>query len=80
MGDALVGICRGDVIRVAADDDVAVVEIEYTEHPALHRRYAIDAAPITVVADGDGVTRASFVGAFDATQLWAELAELRERS
>lgn len=74
--------CQGLYAKAAPleSDDVAVVEIEYTEHPALHRRYAIDAAPITVVADGDGVTRASFVGAFDATQLWAELAELRERS
>jgi hypothetical protein len=57
--------------------DVAVAEIEYTAHPDLHRRYDIDAAPITVVADRAGVTQASFVGAFEATALWTKLAELR---
>jgi hypothetical protein len=74
--------CQGLYAKAAPLEsaDVAVVEIEYTEHMALHRRYAIDAAPITVVADSDGVTRASFVGAFDATQLWAELAELRQQA
>ena len=60
-----------------ASDDVAVVEVEYQAEPELHQRYAIDAAPITVLADADGVTRASFVGAFTATDLWAAVAELR---
>ena len=34
--------------------------------------------PIVVVADGDGVVRAAFVGPPTATDLWATLAELRE--
>ena len=58
-------------------DDVTVTEVEYGAQPEIHRRYEIEAAPITVLADADGVTRASFVGAFAATDLWNALAELR---
>ena len=56
---------------------VAVVEVEYQTDPDLHRRYQIEAAPVTIVVDAEGVTRASFAGAFTATDLWAKLAELR---
>ena len=45
--------------------------------PELHARYQIDAAPITVLVDREGVTRASFIGAFTAPDLWSALAELR---
>jgi hypothetical protein len=57
---------------------VSVTEVEYSANRALHDRYHIDAAPITVLADADGVTRASFVGAFAATDLWNVLADLRQ--
>jgi hypothetical protein len=72
--------CAGllDKARPLASDQVSVTEVEYTAQPELHRRYHIDAAPITVLADADGVTRASFVGAFAATALWNVLAELRQ--
>ena len=63
-----------------ASDDVAVVEVEYQTEPDLHRRYGIEAAPVTIVVDAEGVTRASFAGAFTATDLWAKLAELRALS
>ena len=56
---------------------MTVVEVEYGAQPELHRRYQIDAAPITVLVDAQGVTRASFVGAFAAADLWAALAEVR---
>jgi hypothetical protein len=73
--------CEGLAGKAAPLDsaDVAVAEIEYTAHRDLHRRYRIEAAPITVVADARGVTRASFIGAFDAAELWAAIATLRER-
>lgn len=58
-------------------EEVAVVEVEYTVQPDLHERYQIDAAPITVLVDREGVTRGSFVGAFSAPELWSALAELR---
>jgi hypothetical protein len=58
--------------------DVAVTEAEYPTAKALHDRYHINAAPLTVIADAQGVVRESFVGAFAATDLWNTLANLRE--
>jgi hypothetical protein len=71
--------CAGliDKAKPLESDDVSVTEVEYGAEPELHRRYEIEAAPITVVADATGVTRASFVGAFAAAELWTALAELR---
>jgi hypothetical protein len=69
-----------DVVRkaeVLACADVAVVDAEYTAQRALHQRYAIEAVPTVVVADGVGVVRASFLGPVSATDLWAAVAELR---
>jgi hypothetical protein len=60
-----------------ASDDVAVVEVEYFADRALHERYKINAAPLTLVADAEGVVRGSFVGAFNATELWNTVADLR---
>ena len=70
-----------DVARkaaVLASDDVAVAEIEYGPHRELHARYGIDAVPILVIADRDGVVRRSFVGPVSATDLWAAVAAARE--
>src|SRR6185437_6209877 len=50
---------------------LAVAAVEVGAQPELHRRYRIDAVPITVVADRAGVVRASFVGPASATDLWA---------
>ena len=71
--------CAGLVEKALplASDDVAVVEVEYTREPELHARYRIDAAPITVLVDRDGVTRGAFIGAYSAPELWSALAELR---
>jgi hypothetical protein len=63
--------------RVLACDDVAVQDVSYQERKHLHRRYAIEAAPTTLVADADGVVHAAFVGAPSATDLWAAVAEAR---
>jgi hypothetical protein len=60
-----------------ASEDVAVVEIEFPEQRALHDRYHVQAAPMTLVADREGVVRATFLGAFGATDLWKAVAELR---
>jgi hypothetical protein len=72
--------CAGlfDKAKPLESPDVSVTEVEYGAQPDLHRRYAIDAAPITVLVDDAGVTRASFVGSFAATELWNALAELRD--
>lgn len=69
-----------DVVRkanVLACAEVAVVDVEYSNRAALHRRYNIDAVPIAIIADHAGVVRASFVGPMTATDLWAAVAEAR---
>jgi len=62
---------------VLACADVVVQDVSYQGRRDLHRRYAIEAAPTTLVADRDGVVRAAFVGAPSATDLWAAIAEAR---
>jgi hypothetical protein len=63
--------------RVLASREVAVTDVEVTEQPRVHRRYHIDAVPITVIADAAGTVRASFIGPVTATDLWAAVAECR---
>lgn len=70
-----------DVARKAAVLDapaIAVAEVEYGAAKALHDRYAITAVPTLVVADAEGVVRASFLGPVTATDLWAAVAEVRD--
>lgn len=63
--------------QVLASDDVAVAEIEFTAARAVHERYAVDAVPMVVIADADGVVRRSFLGPVTATDLWAAVAAVR---
>jgi len=72
--------CAGTAAKAAilASREVAVEEVEVGGRRDLHRRYAVDAVPTLVVADAEGVVRASFVGQPTATDLWAAVAELRE--
>jgi hypothetical protein len=62
---------------VLAGAEVVVQNVDVGARPDLHRRYGVDAVPVTVVVDGEGVVRASFVGEPTATDLWAAMAELR---
>jgi hypothetical protein len=64
--------------QALASPSVAVAEVELAAEPELHRRYAIDAVPLLVLADAEGVVRASFVGPPSATDLWAAVAEVRD--
>ncbi|MGI8984394.1 MAG: hypothetical protein ACR2HM_07665 [Acidimicrobiales bacterium] len=64
--------------KVLASDSVAVEEAEVKARPDLHRRYHIDAVPIIVIADADGVVRRSFTGPPSATDLWAAVAGARD--
>ena len=61
-----------------ASDAVAVEEVEAVERRDLHERYGIDAVPAVVVADADGVVRASFLGEPSAADLWAAVAAVRD--
>jgi hypothetical protein len=71
--------CAGVLAKAVQLDSPAVVveEAEVTARPDLHRRYHIEAVPITVVADRAGVVRASFIGPASATDLWAAVADAR---
>lgn len=71
--------CRGTVAKALVLDceDVVVADVEVGARKDLHDRYGIDAVPTLVVADAQGVTRASFVGPPTATDLWAAVAEVR---
>jgi hypothetical protein len=62
---------------VLASPSVAYQEIPYQQDKRLHERYHVEAVPCIVVADEDGVVRASFVGVPTATDLWAAVAEAR---
>jgi len=64
--------------KVLSCSQVAVVDVEYSLAPALHRKYNVYAVPIAVIADREGVVRASFVGPMSATDLWAAVAEARD--
>jgi hypothetical protein len=72
--------CKGtwEKASALASDAVAVEEVEAVERRDLHERYGIDAVPAVVVADADGVVRASFLGEPSAADLWAALAGLRD--
>jgi hypothetical protein len=57
--------------------EVAVTELEFPDARTLHDRYHIAAAPTTLVADADGVVRASIIGAFSTTELWSTVSDAR---
>ncbi len=63
---------------VLASREVSVVDVEFAMDPKLHERYNIDAVPTLVIADREGVVRASFLGPVTATDLWAACAEVRQ--
>ena len=62
---------------VLASREVSVFDADYGTHRDLHQRYNIDAVPTLVIADRDGVVKASFLGPVSATDLWAACAEAR---
>lgn len=70
-----------DVVRkaeVLRSDDVTVQAVSFQADGALHERYAIDAVPCLVIADGEGVVHRAFLGPVTATDLWAAVAEARK--
>lgn len=69
---------RAVPLDAGPDGPVCVQEIEVGADPELHRRYGIDAVPLVLIADGDGVVVEHFLGPVTATDLWAAVAEARE--
>jgi thioredoxin-related protein len=74
------GTCEAvwDKAKILASEAVATQELEVSAERDLHKKYAIDGVPATVLVDAAGVVRASFLGPVTSTDLWATLAELRD--
>ncbi len=64
-------------VEVLESEWVATAEVEFSADRELHKRYGIDAVPLVVIADHEGVNQRHFYGATSATDLWAAVAELR---
>lgn len=62
--------------QTLASADVAVQEVEVGARGDLHRRYNVEAVPTLVVADRQGVVRASIVGPPGEGELEQAFAEL----
>ena len=71
--------CEAALAKAAplASADVVVQDVAYQTNQKLQERYGIDAAPTIVVADRQGVVRASFIGTPSTADLWAAVAEVR---
>jgi len=67
----------GPKVRVLESRDVATCELSFETRRDLHDRYRIEAIPMILVVDGEGVVQRAFVGATTATDLWAAVAEVR---
>lgn len=70
-----------DVARKASvlrSREVLVAEFEYSQQRGLHDKYGIDAVPTLLIADRDGVVKRHFLGPVTATDLWAEMARVRD--
>jgi hypothetical protein len=71
--------CAGvlEKAQVLASEQVVVQELEAVRDRDFHRRYGIDAVPLVVLADEDGVVVASFLGPVPAADLWAAVEAAR---
>ena len=71
--------CQGtwEKVELVESEAVAVQDVRFPAQRTLHDRYGIEAVPLVLVADAEGVVRSSFVGPPSAADLWASLAELR---
>jgi len=66
--------------RVLATGEVAYDEISYQTDKPRHERYGVEAVPMVLVADAEGVVVKSFVGDVTAIDLWGAVATARDPS
>lgn len=67
-----------EAAKSLADDSLAVQEVEHRRHGELHRRYAVDAVPLAVLADRSGTVCASLAGPATSAELSALIASARQ--
>ena len=72
--------CAGVLSRALPleSSEVAVAEVEAAADREVHDRYGIDAVPLVLVVDDEGVVRHHHLGPVSSTHLWASLAEVRQ--
>lgn len=58
--------------------EVAVFDAEEARSGSLHRKYGVEAVPMTLLADTEGVVVDAYFGRVTATDLWAAVAEARQ--
>jgi hypothetical protein len=66
-----------DKAQVLASGSVAVRELDAVRDRSVHQRYGINAVPLVIVCDVDGVVRHHTLGPVTATDLWAAVADVR---
>jgi hypothetical protein len=66
-----------DKARLLESDQVAYAEVPWQDRRDLHDRYGVEDVPLIVLADGDGVVRASFVGTPEFAELAGAMASVR---
>ena len=73
------GACKdlAPKVQVLECTQVAIHESSFETDRDTHTRYAIQALPMILIADTEGIVRRAFVGATTATDLWAAVAEVR---
>jgi hypothetical protein len=69
---------RAAPLDAGPEGPVVVQQLEATADRELHRRYGVEAVPLVLVVDGQGIVRSHFIGPVTATDLWAAVAEARE--
>ena len=71
--------CEAALAKAAplASADLAVQDVSYQTDQKLQERYHIDAAPTIVIADREGVVRASFIGTPSTGDLWTAVADVQ---
>lgn len=63
--------------QVVDGAEVAVQNLDAKADKGLHERYRIDAVPLLLITDDEGIVRRHFLGPVTAADLWGALAELR---
>lgn len=67
-------------VRPLENDQVAVQEVEAVLGKDLHQRYGVDAVPMLLVVDRDGVVRGSLVGPASAEEIWSAVSDVRDNA
>lgn len=65
-------------VQALASRHVATRAVDFSTQRELHTRYGIDAVPLIVIADADGVVVHHVLGPVSATDLWAAVAAVRD--